>query len=101
MDDLLDRMDATGLAGEIRAGRVSAREVLEAVLRRLDARNPAINAVVARRDDAARADVDAGRPDGVLSGVPFVVKDLGATVAGMPAHQREPALRRRGRDRGL
>ncbi len=76
--------DATALAAGIRSGEVSASEVLELALERIDERNPALNAVIARRDDEARADVAAGLPDGPLTGVPFVVKDLGASVAGMP-----------------
>lgn len=81
--ELSDR-DATAFAAAIRAGEVTAAEVLEVALARLDERNPAINAVIARRDDAARAEVAAGLPDGPLTGVPFAVKDLGASIAGLP-----------------
>jgi amidase len=81
----VDDLDATGLADAIRAGDVSAREAVEWSLARIDERNPALNAVTALRADAALADVERGLPDGPLTGVPFVVKDLGATVAGMPS----------------
>jgi len=80
--DVLDR-DATAVADAVRAGDVSAREVLEATMARLEERNPVVNAVVAVRD-AALDDVDRGLPDGPLTGVPFVVKDLGVDVAGLP-----------------
>jgi amidase len=64
---------------------VSAREAVEHALARIEERNPALNAVTALRADGALDDVARGLPDGALTGVPFVVKDLGATVAGMPS----------------
>jgi amidase len=80
--DVLDR-DATAVAEAVRSGEVSASEVLDASMARLAERNPVVNAVVAVRA-AARDDVGRGLPDGPLTGVPFVVKDLGVDVAGMP-----------------
>jgi amidase len=85
LDGLVDGTDATGLAAAVRDGVVSAAEVLEHALARLDERNPGLNAIVNRRDDEARAEVAAGLPDGPFTGVPFVVKDLGVSVGGMPA----------------
>lgn len=85
MQDLFDKGDAMAIADAVRQGEVTARQVVEFALARIDERNPALNAVVARRDDAALAEVDAGLPSGPLTGVPIVVKDLGATVAGMPS----------------
>lgn len=82
-DDLLDGNDATGIADAIRAGDVSAREVVAHAIARIEERNPAINAVTEQRIDAALAEVADGPPPGALGGVPFVVKDLGADVAGM------------------
>jgi hypothetical protein len=74
-------MDATAteLARLVRDGALSAVEVVEAHLRRIEAVNPAINAVVAldaERALAAARELDASRgPDGPLRGVPFRVKD--------------------------
>lgn len=85
MDDLVDSSDATALAAHIRRGDVSAAEVLEATASRLAERNPLLNAVIAERVDAARAEVADGAGGGALAGVPFLVKDLGATVAGLPS----------------
>ena len=82
IDDLFDERDATGLAEVIRAGEVSAREVVLVALARIEERNPTINAVTEVRADAALAEV-AAEPDGPLAGVPFVIKDLGVEVAGM------------------
>ncbi|MDN4172154.1 amidase [Nocardioides sp. SOB77] len=81
----LDRLDATGLAAAVRAGEVGVREVVEESIARIEARNPAVNAVVHARVDAALAEVDAGLPDGPLRGVPVLVKDLYADVAGLPS----------------
>jgi Asp-tRNA(Asn)/Glu-tRNA(Gln) amidotransferase A subunit family amidase len=79
--------DALGLAALVAAGEVSAAEVLDAAIAAIDARNPELNAVVCRGDDAARADVARGLPDGPLRGVPYLIKDLNAHVAGMPSTQ--------------
>lgn len=84
MDDLLDERDAIGVAEAIRSGAVTAADVVELALRRIDERNPAVNAVTGVRAEAALAEVAGGLPDGPLTGVPFVVKDLGSDVAGMP-----------------
>lgn len=81
VQELLDG-DATAVATAIRAGEVSAVEVVAAALTRLAERNPTINAVVEARADAALAEAAAG-PTGPLAGVPFVVKDLGQAVAGL------------------
>jgi Asp-tRNA(Asn)/Glu-tRNA(Gln) amidotransferase A subunit family amidase len=78
----LERHDGLGLAELVRRKEVTAAEVVEATLARIDARNPAINAVVTRLDDHARAAVAAGLPDGPFTGVPYLLKDLGALVTG-------------------
>lgn len=85
LDDLLD-LDATAQALAVRAGEVGAGELLEAVLGRIDARNPALNAVIHRLDDKARAAVQAGIPDGPFTGVPLLIKDGVCHTAGDPFH---------------
>jgi Asp-tRNA(Asn)/Glu-tRNA(Gln) amidotransferase A subunit family amidase len=73
------------LAGAVRDGKVSPRELVEESLRRIDEANPDLNAVIARRDDEARAEADSlsdERRAGPLAGVPLLVKDL-SNVAGM------------------
>lgn len=85
MDDLHADLDAVGLAAAIRRGELSAADAIESALGRIEERNGVLNAVVAVRSEAARRDIEAGLPDGPLTGVPIVVKDLGATVAGMPS----------------
>ncbi len=80
MSELAD-LDATATADRVRAGDVSPAELLAAALDRIDRHDPALGAMVSRRDDAARADV-AHLPAGPFHGVPIVIKDLLATVAG-------------------
>ncbi len=78
--------DALGLAELVRDGSVSAAEVLEAAIDRIEAHDGTLNAVVHKAYEQARADLD-DLPDGPFKGVPFLVKDLGCAVAGMPMTQ--------------
>lgn len=80
-------LDAVALAEAVRSGELSAREVVTEAISRIEALDPDLNAVVGRRFDEALAEVDAGLPDGPLRGVPFLIKDLGTEVAGLPATQ--------------
>lgn len=82
---LMDTLDATGVAEGVKSGRVSAVELMEETIRRMEERNPALNAIVADRAEAALADAAAVDTSLPFAGVPFVVKDLGATVGGLPA----------------
>ncbi len=80
--------DATATAQAIRSGEVSAREVVEDAIARIEkdrsSSDGGLNAVVADRFEEALAEVDAGLPGGPLHGVPTLVKDLGMQVAGLP-----------------
>ena len=82
--------EATELAGVIRSRQVSVREVVEAHLRRIDAVNPELNAIVIRVDEQALAAADAadrmagtGAGLGPLHGVPFTIKEC-FDLAGTP-----------------
>lgn len=80
-------MDATALAQMVRNDEVSPRELVDDAIDRIEKLNPEINAVIHRRFEAARAEADAAElPDGPFRGVPFLVKDLGCTMAGEPLH---------------
>jgi amidase len=75
------RLSAQELAGLIQTKKVSAREAAVAALKRLDAVNPAINAVVDHRPEdvlSQAAAVDAaiarGEDAGPLAGVPVTIK---------------------------
>src|SRR3954468_7409227 len=80
MDDLW-RLPAADLASLVRARKVSARDAALAALERLDAVNPAINAVVDHRPqdvlmqaDAVDAAIARKEDPGLLAGVPVTVK---------------------------
>ncbi|MFM0740100.1 amidase family protein [Paraburkholderia xenovorans] len=86
--------DAIGLAELVRTRQASARELLDIAIARTEAVNPAINAIVLKDYDAARqraSQSDSNRPNDTtdtsaqdaLNGVPFLIKDLGAPVAGL------------------
>jgi amidase len=74
--------DGLGLAELVKSGRVSATEVLDAAIERVEARNPAVNAVVQKLYDHGREQIKNGLPDGAFKGVPFLLKDLGSALAG-------------------
>jgi len=76
--------DALGLAELVRKKAVSAGELLDAAVARLDAVNPTINAQAFRFLDIAKKQIAAGVSDGPFAGVPFMTKDLGVMVAGAP-----------------
>ncbi len=77
--------DAVGLGELVNKGEVSAGEVLEVAIARARAVNPTINAIVHTQYDRAKAEIDAGLPDGPLKGVPYLIKDLGVLQKGEPA----------------
>ena len=89
MSQLGPASSALDLAAALRARELSAVELLDACLAAVDARNPELNAVVWRDDEAARAaalDADGRIAAGERSpflGVPIPIKDLTA-VAGWP-----------------
>jgi amidase len=82
--DLLLR-PAGELAALVRGGELSARELTEASLRRIEALQPTLNAFVHVDPDGALAAADAVGPGDPrpFAGVPIAVKDT-AAVAGMP-----------------
>ena len=84
LDALLDSHDGLGLADLIRRGEIAATELLTAVIARIEARDPTVNAVVHRFYDAARAELAAGPPAGPFAGLPFLLKDLYTFQNGRP-----------------
>ena len=74
--------DALGLAKLVKDRQVTAGELLQTAIERVEARNPKINAVVSKLYDEAKAQIAAGLPDGAFAGVPFLLKDLGLQLAG-------------------
>jgi aspartyl-tRNA(Asn)/glutamyl-tRNA(Gln) amidotransferase subunit A len=80
------RMDAVTLAEKIRTKQLSATEVTEAVLARMDKLNPVLGAFCTPSPDVARAQakaveayIMAGKTVGPLAGVPVGIRDLVCT----------------------
>ena len=92
MSEELPWMSAAEVARQIRQRRLSAVEVAEATIERIELRNPSLNAFVFKgfedaRRAAAAADraVKAGADLGPLHGVPSAIKDLFDFKPGWPA----------------
>lgn len=93
------RLDAAGMARRFRERSLTPRTAVENCLARMDAINPLINAIVARRDElvleeahASTARYAAGVPLSALDGVPVTVKDSLLTHE-LPTTWGTPALR--------
>ena len=78
------KYDAVGLAALVAKKDVSATELLDTALARMEAVNPAVNAVVRPLEDEARKSIKDGIPNGPLAGVPFLLKDISAQMRGVP-----------------
>lgn len=78
-----ERYDATGLARLVNTGKARPADILSAAIERAEARNPEINAIVIPMFEEARAAISSGLPKGPFSGVPFLIKDLHAPMAGV------------------
>ena len=72
------RLDATALAALIRSGGASRAGVLQAARDRIAACNSSINAVVEHYEEP----VEDPEAQGAFSGVPFLLKDIGAGIGG-------------------
>jgi amidase len=78
-----EHYDALGLAELVKWGKISPPELLEAAIERVEARNPAVNAVVMKLYDYGRKMIAEGLPEGAFRGVPYLMKDLTASLAGV------------------
>jgi amidase len=88
-----DRYDALGLAELVRKKEVSAQELCEEAISRIDRINPKINAVIYRMYDIAHKNLKGQIPQGPFSGVPFLLKDLLTSYAGVPLSMGSKAYR--------
>jgi amidase len=79
-----EKYDGCGLADLVRRRQVKAIELLEAVIERVEALNPKVNAVVTRMYEQARAAIAGSLPSGPFTGVPYLLKDLHLLCAGVP-----------------
>jgi amidase len=95
-DDLI-WMDATAQAELVQRREVSARDLVDEAIGRIERLNPDLNAVIHERFERARVEAASySGPDGPFAGVPFLVKDLVAHSAGDPFHEGIKTLADRG-----
>jgi amidase len=91
------RLDACAVVALLKAGKVTPRELLDALEARIAAVDPAVNALPILCFDRARADADrlGARPPserGLLAGLPVAIKDL-ADVAGVRTTYGSPIFK--------
>src|ERR1019366_4796431 len=86
MSDDTAWLDATAQADLVRKGAVSPLELLEGAIARIEKLNSELNAVIHPLFDRARARAagPSSLGDGPFRGVPLLLKDLGAELAGTP-----------------
>jgi amidase len=77
-------LDAVGLATLVRSGELTPIEVTDAAIAAIEALDPVLNAIVLTDFERARTAARSSRRDRALSGVPFLVKDVGVFVDGWP-----------------
>ncbi len=76
-------LDATAQAELVRTKQVTPAELVDAAIARIERLNPALNAVVTPLFDQAREAARGELPEGPFTGVPYLLKDLMATLAGV------------------
>ncbi|MBT6511271.1 MAG: amidase [Rhodospirillaceae bacterium] len=74
-DEFID-YDATGLAGLIRNGDVTPVELVEIVIRRIEALDPVLNFMTTPTFDRARSRATSIAPDSPFAGVPILIKHM-------------------------
>src|SRR4051794_1554252 len=78
--------DAIEQARLVRDGEASPLELVDDAIGRINATNPALNAVIRDRFERARAEAAGPLPDGPFRGVPILFKDLGCEIEGESLH---------------
>ncbi|WP_149561646.1 amidase [Streptomyces cacaoi] len=89
-------LDATGQAALVASGEVKPGELLDAAIERIERFDPDLGAVTSRYFDQAHA-AAAAPPTGPLAGVPFLIKDVFADVAGQVCTDANVALKAQAR----
>ena len=90
MIDELDKADGIALGALVREGQITPLELVERAVRRIEAVNPRLNAVIHRMYDEARRVAETLKikrtksTPGPFTGVPFLLKDLIAEYVGAP-----------------
>jgi amidase len=76
--------DALGLAELVKSKQISAHELLETAIFHIEQLNPQLNAVINKCYDFARKQLSQLNYTEKFCGVPFLLKDLGLAVKGLP-----------------
>jgi len=76
-------LDATAQAELVRKRKVKPIELVDSAIERIERLNPTINAVVTPMYEEAHTLAKGQLPDGLFTGVPFMLKDIFASYAGV------------------
>lgn len=79
-----EKYDALGLADLVKRGEVSASELVNEAITRIERHNPRLNAVVFKDYDRAREQAQSASLKGIFAGVPFLIKDMVTSWQGNP-----------------
>lgn len=89
-------LDAVEQATLVRERQVSATDMVEAAIARIEEREPQVNALTSRCFEEARAAAEGPLGSGPFAGVPTVLKDLGIQQEGLPYTMGNRALKEAG-----
>lgn len=84
IEDLYATEDALGLGELVRRGELSALELVDESIRRIEQVNPQLNAVIHKAYDSAREIAQGPLPEGPFKGVPYLAKELATMWQGQP-----------------
>src|SRR5438128_9646150 len=87
------QLDGIAQADLVRRREVSALELVDAAIARIEGIDQQLNSVVTHLFEQARETAAKPLPPGPLSGVPFLVKDLGCAQAGVRQTKGSRAMR--------
>jgi amidase len=93
MTDSLASLDAVAQAALVASGELTPLDLVDAAIARCQRLDPLLGSIVSPLFDEARQAAQAPLPAGPLRGVPFLIKDIGATQAGQPQFMGNRALR--------
>lgn len=100
-----EELDALGLAELVRSKKTTPRELVEASIATIEELEGRINSLASSTFDEALLAADSpDLPDGPFKGVPFMLKDLGPGLNGLPAFEgnlRLKEMERRSRADGI
>jgi amidase len=88
--------DGLGLAALVAKKKIKPAELIDEAIARAEALNPKLNAIIFKDYERARQLAKGKLAKGAFTGVPFLLKDIGAFAQGLPSRQASrfiPAIR--------